>query len=214
MLSNLQVRDQGLAAIIILGLCCLAIIVFGCSGNVPAPTSPNDNSVINAGDGALRDRSFDPDRPETVFVAADTVSANLGANGGKFCLHIQGKKVEFNVPSGALQESVTITIIGALYKVGASELYVYDCGPSGLQFAVPLELTQLINKSDGAQAILWFFDESTTDGDGTGWESIGVSEVMGGKGVFLLHHFSKYGISYSYSVGGQLGDNVEDQLCK
>jgi hypothetical protein len=209
MLRWMHIEDQGLAALMILGLCCLAIIIFGCSGNVP--TAPSDNSVINSG---LRDRAFDSDQPETLFVASDTVSGTIDSHGGELVLHIQGKPIMIAVPAGALQSAVTITIIGTRYKVGTQEFYVYDCGPSGLQFAIPLELTQLINKSDGAHATLWFFDESSSDGDGTGWESIGVSTVLGGRGVFLLHHFSKYGISYALSQGGQLGDTAEDQLCK
>lgn len=204
-----QTKNQSIAAIIILALCCLAIFLFGCSEN-PASIGPNDNqsAVIKDGSTSTGDNQ-DPVSFDTVFVAADTAAKLVDPDGDCIILHIQGKKVEFKVPAGAVADTVTISIIGSRYLVGKNtELYTYECGPSGLQFAVPLELTQKINKSDGAQATLSYYDDSLVDGDGIGWETIGVSHVQGGKGVFLLSHFSKYGVSYALSNGGQNGDIV------
>lgn len=205
-----QGLSQGVTGIIILLLCCIALLLFGCSNN---PTSPALNStedkavIIGGANGDSDEPGIDPFGSDTVFVASDTVTGLVSPEGGELVLHIQGKKVDFVIREGALADSVTISIIGSRYRVGRStEFYVYECGPSGLQFAIPLELTQLINRSNGAAATLHYFDESYLDGDGVGWETIGVSHVLGGKGTFLLHHFSKYGISYSISQGGQLGD--------
>jgi len=205
-----QALNQGVTGIIILMLCAIAILLFGCSENPAAPAinSSEDKAVVVGGaNGGSDEPAVDPLGLDTVFVASDTVVGLVMPEGGELVLHIQGKKVDFVIPEGALADSVTISIIGSRYRVGRSiEFYVYECGPSGLQFAIPLELTQLINRSDGAAATFHYFDESFLDGDGIGWETISVSHVQGGKGTFLLHHFSKYGISYSISQGGQLGD--------
>lgn len=202
-----QVRNQSIAAIIILALCCIAIFLFGCAEN-PAAVNPNDHEFGTVGNGSNSTDSLEqPVSVDTVLIATDTVEGLVDSNGDTLHLHIQGKKVDFYVPAGALSEAVTISIIGSRYKVGLNkEFYTYECGPSGLQFAVPLELTQLIARADGANATLWYFDESNLDGDGVGWESLGVSKVLGGKGTFLISHFSKYGVSYSCSNGGQYGD--------
>ena len=202
-----QVRNQSIAAIIILALCCVAIFLFGCAEN-PASVNPNEREIGVVGNGSHSTDSLEqPVAVDTVLIATDTIEGLVDPNGDTLHLHIQGKKVDFYVPAGALSQAVTISIIGSRYKIGLhKELYTYECGPSGLQFAVPLELTQLINKSDGANATFWYFDESNVDGDGVGWESLGVSKVLGGKGTFLISHFSKYGVSYSCSGGSQYGD--------
>lgn len=205
-----QALDQGVIGLIILILCCIAILWFGCAENPAAPAMNNSQDkavIIGDNNGGSDDPTVDLLGLDTLFVDSDTVVGLVTSEGGELVLHIQGKKVDFVIKEGALADSVTISIIGSRYRVGRStEFYVYECGPSGLQFSIPLELTQLINRSDGAAATLHYFDESYLDGDGTGWETIGVSHVQGGKGTFLLHHFSKYGISYSVSQGGQLGD--------
>ncbi|MGB5138091.1 MAG: hypothetical protein WBP29_06130 [Candidatus Zixiibacteriota bacterium] len=202
-----QVRNQSIAAIIIIMMCCVAIFLFGCAEN-PAAPNINDTGTAAIEDGPTSsDSLIRPLNVDTVFVACDTVSELVDSLGDTLKLHIQGKRVDFFVPAGALSDTVTISIIGTRYRIGNNmDLYTYECGPSGLQFAIPLELTQLINRSNGAQATLWYYDESAADGDGSGWESISVSSVLGGRGTFLLSHFSKYGVSYAMSPGGQYGD--------
>lgn len=178
-------------------------MLFGCAENPAGPTlitsdkTTADVGALSGDNDEPKDKDKDSDASDTLFVAADTVSGLITSAGGELVLHIQGKMVEFVVPAGALADSVTISIIGSRYRVGqATEFYVYECGPSGLQFAIPMELTQLINRSDGAAVSFLYFDESFLDGDGIGWETTSVAHVQGGKGTFLINHFSKYGISY------------------
>lgn len=198
-----QLVNQGLAALIILLLCSIAIMLFGCAENPAAPVSSNiDNNAVDLGTVAVddpedKDKDKDSEVADTVFICADTVSGDFDADGGELKAKLDGKNVDFVVSPNALNESVTITVIISQYRVNEKvTLYTYECGPSGLQFAVPLELTQAIDKTDGTVAAFHYFDESYLDGDGVGWEPISVSLVSGGKGTFLINHFSKYGISY------------------
>ena len=196
-----QLASQGLAALIILLLCSIAIMLFGCAENPAAPSSNNSNAVtVDLGTVAVddpKDKDKDSEVSDTVFICADTVSGEIGIEGGTLKAKIDGKNVEFLVSPSALNEVVPITVIISQFRVNDKvTLYTYECGPSGLQFALPLELTQSIAKGDGTVAAFYYFDDSTLDGDGVGWESIGVSLVSGGKGTFLINHFSKYGISY------------------
>ncbi len=204
MFTNQQLRDQGLVALIILVSCAIAILFFGCAENPAAPTAAENNKELLPGNGN-ENGGGNPFVNDTVFVAADTTIFLAMPEGADSRIFIQGKKVDFVVRPGAVNDSVTITIIGTRYRIGrTTDLYTYECGPSGLQFNLPLELTQLIDRPDGSIATLLYFDESVEDGDGIGWETVAPSQVLDGKGVFLLSHFSKYGISY------QIGDQGMD----
>lgn len=197
-----QLANQGLAALIILLLCSIAIMLFGCAENPAAPSAFNNSSEktfvdIPDSDDVDEDDGINPFAAETVFVAADTTYFLAGPDGATSRIFIQGKKVDFLVNPNALDDTVTIAIIGMRYRIGrTTDLYIYECGPEGLQFNIPLELTQLIDRPDGSIATLSYYDDSVDDGDGIGWETVAPSIVSDGKGVFFLHHFSKYGISY------------------
>lgn len=187
-----MVRNRMIGTSLSLFLVTMVFLFIGCADQSTIPTAASGSF----GRDVVDDNQGGQPGGDTVFVACDTVSQSVGSNGGKFSLHIQGKKVDFEVPEGALANTVTITIIGTRYRVKNFDFYTYECGPSGLQFAVPLELTQLINRPDGAVANLYYFDDSVNDGDGTGWELQAPVTIQGKLGTFLISHFSKYGISY------------------
>ncbi len=192
-----QLVNQGLAALIILLLCSIAIMLFGCAENPAAPTTNSIEKLVAASDTAVVDEQG-PTSSDTVLIATGSVSGLITPEGNDtLLLHIQGKLVKFVALPGAVNDTVTISVTGSRYDIGVNkEFYTYQCGPSGLSFAVPLQLIQIINKSDGASAQLFYYDESVTDGDGIGWEYMSSTSVQGKRATFSLHHFSKYGISY------------------
>lgn len=199
--------NHGLAALIIFAVCCIAILLFGCSDNPMAPivNSVDKPAVNNDPVRPEREKDKDPVTSDTVFIASGSVSGLITPQGNDtLLLHIQGKLVKFVALPGAVSDTVTISVTGSRFAIGQyKEFYTYQCGPSGLSFAVPLKLVQIVNKSDGASAQLFYYDESLTDGDGIGWEYMNSTSVQGQLATFSLYHFSKYGISYSTNPDDQ-----------
>ncbi len=185
-------NQRGLVAGAIILVCCAILALFGCSQQ---PVAPNTDSSVNK----FADDPFgDPVENDTVLVASASTSKLVGPACDTIQLRLQNKKIKLWIPAGALSDTVTITVTGSKYKIGRTELYVYECGPNGLQFQVPIEIQQPIPLEwNGTEVTFLYFDETYNDGDALGWEEVASSIATGTVVRFDIQHFSKYGISYA-----------------
>jgi hypothetical protein len=186
---------RGLIAAAIILACCAILALFGCSQQPVAPSGNFLDPSVEPSDGPEGD---EPAGADTVLVTSKYAEFQVDARGGSFDLKLESKEIRFEIPEGAVTDEVKITVTGTKYKIGKTELYIYDCGPDGLQFSVPIEIKQPVpSKLRNGEAILLYFDEKTDDGDGIGWESMGSAEILGSDAKLRIFHFSKYGISYT-----------------
>lgn len=189
-------NQRGIIAAGLILVCCAVLALVGCSQQPLSPTSYSNDPL-----DALSNTGGDDDggavSAETTLVATASLSEAVGANGKLLRLTLDKRVIVFSIPKDALTETVTITITGSKYLIGKKEFYVYDCGPDGQQFLAPILLTQPVAMVDGKPLVLLYYDDTLEDGDGIGWqvEESGVS--ANGRGIFQIHHFSKYGISYT-----------------
>jgi hypothetical protein len=119
-----------------------------------------------------------------------TVSGLIGPKGGLLLVKLDGSlPTVFRFPAGALKVETLITIRGYLLGSPRGTLAVYDCGPDGTVFDVPVELTQPMPPNKAEASLLYFNEKSMQ------WELQETSTVKNGSALFHIYHFSKYGIS-------------------
>ncbi len=188
-------NQRGLVAAAIILACCAILALFGCS---QLPVAPNTDSSVNK----FADDPFgDPAESDTVLVATASTSLFVSPDCDSLqvlLLKLQNKQIRLRIPVGALADTATISVIGTKYEIGKTELFIYECGPSGLQFQIPIDIQQPIPlELNGTEVTFLYYDETYNDGDGLGWEEIARSTATGAVVRFDIHHFSKYGISYA-----------------
>ncbi len=170
----------------VLAITLIMALVAGCTSNAVAPSTESSGQStltwLNSTDQA--------DRIPVPFMLDRTVSALIGPKGGILQLNLNGyMPVVFRVPAGALDEPTLITISALVVKSPGGEFVVYDCGPDGTVFNLPLQLLQ--PEPPGVTiANLFYFNETTSK-----WELQETSRVIGSVALFHIYHFSKYGIS-------------------
>ncbi len=185
-------NQRGLVAAAIILACCAILALFGCSQQPLAPTT--DQGVNKFAD----DPFGDPVESDTVLVATASTSQLVGPSCDTIQLKLQNKKIKLWIPDGALSDTVTVTVTGSKYEIGRTELFIYECGPSGLQFQIPIEIQQPVPvEFNDTEISFLYYDETYNDGDGLGWEEVDRATATGAVVRFDIHHFSKYGISYT-----------------
>lgn len=164
---------------------CLAI-VSGCSSNTVAPITEDTKAfdwLAEQGNGADADR--EPVRP----MLDQTYSALIGPKGGVIPVQPKGQpNAVFIFPKDALKVEKLITITVKTEVTPFGNLLVYDCGPDGTVFDVPLQLVHPEPRGK-TSASMYYFNE-----DKQQWELQETSVVKGADAVFHIYHFSKYGI--------------------
>lgn len=113
----------------------------------------------------------------------------IGVVGGVINLEVDGTKIKFEVPAGALTHPTRITMDVQRIGTPVGKLFVYDCGPDGTKFNVDAKLSQQMPAGQ-KRAFLYYFNESRSK-----WELQEVVDVSNGYATFRIKHFSKYGIS-------------------
>lgn len=182
----------------------LSVLMLSGCGDI-GPTRPADeqgtgnslkalgvvDSLLNQGASGLAAGSgLDYLKESSYFVADAAASLVVGEQGGTLKLQLENEEVYFEVPAGALSQTVEITIWGFKFRTPFGDAFLYDCSPDGLQFALPIQVTHEFGLNQGVWSVLAYFD------DVTGEMSIEqVSRVINGKAKFQINHFSKYGIS-------------------
>lgn len=126
-----------------------------------------------------------------IEVVAGVAQGLVSATGGVLNLVVDGELVQFNVPSGAVTNSVNISIRGTKVTMPGGTVFIYECKPSGVRFNSPIWFDQPLDKPAGSEAVLYYNADYSYH-----WKVEAVSKVgEEGKARFYLHHFSKYGIS-------------------
>jgi hypothetical protein len=198
---------QKLSTALILAIPALVIFLFtGCGHQTPtAPdvSTPNSQKALAFIDSVIAEAQppsgpangpapilyenlpfFECASEKSVVVESD-VSTNLN-------IALGDKTVEFNIPRGAVDDGTEIEITGYKFDTPYGEVWLYECGPSGLVFKEPLQVVQPINKPDGESVSMIFIDECP---DGYTFKLEQVTTVESGRAVFFITHFSKYAIS-------------------
>jgi hypothetical protein len=175
-------------------LCLLALslamtLIAGCSSNSVAPTTENNNQNVadwldsNLGTGQA-------DCGPGPAMMDKTVSGLIGPKGGVLQVKLDGSlPAVFRFPAEALKVETLITIRASVVGMPSGSVVVYDCGPDGTVFDVPLEVVQPEPNGKSA-ASLYYFNEKLSQ-----WELQETSPVKDRNALFHIYHFSKYGIS-------------------
>ncbi len=205
MISGIKrLKQSELSWVLMGGLVVLALGTLFLQGCSQSPVDSGENQSIDA-IAALEaiEQVVDPSGPSAVrgtrevervytptIVDSDCTEGTFDSTGGTMVANIDNEEVRFVIPAGALTESVFIKICG--FK-GVNEIgqvnYVYDCFPSGQQFAQPMVLFQPWPTSSVARM---FFkgDEPFAP-----WTFEATAAASNNIVQFNIHHFSKYGIS-------------------
>jgi len=163
--------------------------VGGCTSNAVAPST--DNSILSTLDWLSSDiTTGQADRSPKPPELDKIVSGLIGSQGGVLQVKLDGSTPAiFKFPKGALKTETLITIHASVLQSPYGDFVVYECGPEGTVFDVPLEVSQPMPPSKSA-ASLYYFNETTMQ-----WEVQETSTVQHGAAKFHIYHFSKYGIS-------------------
>jgi len=140
--------------------------------------------------------------------SASTASANIGPEGGVLELPSAGLSVV--VPRGAVSKMTAMSVTSR-----PGQLLSYQFAPHGIQFAVPLRVTQNISGTDMANGSLtglravYFADESQVNDASA---SVVPTELMNvqidrtaGTASFEIHHFSGY--MFATGDDSEMNDN-------
>ncbi len=163
--------------------------VGGCTSNAVAPST--DNPSLSTLDWLNSSPTTgQADRCPIPFITDRIVSGLIGPKGGVLQVKLDGSiPAIFRFPQGALKTETLITIQATVLETPSGSLVVYDCGPDGTVFDVPLEVTQPEPPGKSA-ANLFYFNETSMQ-----WELQETSPVQHGCAKLHIYHFSKYGIS-------------------
>lgn len=149
------------------------------------------DSLLSSFNQGLAAGGADGLKDSPYFVADDSNSATIGVAGGRLTLKFEGKEIVFVVSAGALSSPVEISIHGYKFRMeDGSEVYLYECGPGGTAFAIPMIVDHPVNSGEGTSTGLFFDDD-----EGTIWQIEQISPVVDGVARFHIHHFSKYAIT-------------------
>jgi hypothetical protein len=153
--------------------------------------------------GACGDDGGGEDGEDVPMPVMEEVSAEDGAV-------IDTEGAEIDIPGGALSEDteVTVEVILPTGQPDADKLasLIYDFGPDGTTFEMPVELTIEFTKSvpEGMEAQMAWLDE-----DAEKWMPLADSRVVGETIVATTTHFTKFAIVLS-ATEGQTAGSCED----
>lgn len=131
--------------------------------------------------------------------------AIVAAEGG--VLATPGDTATLTVPAGALSADTTLTV-KVEAPTGAARAGVYDFGPDGTQFQVPVTLAIAFDGTvprDKKAVLAWL--------DGSDWTEVPGSSLAGGKVSGAVDHFTRFTIIFiddKAFVVGECGDLVDD----
>ncbi len=150
------------------------------------------DSLLSSGGSWAAGSDLDELKDSPYYVDDEENKAVIGASGGSIKIQLDNKELYFVVPAEALDREVEIQIHG--YKLRTEDdrdVYLYECSPSGLEFAKPMSVDHPVSQDDDSSAVMFYNGE---DANST-WELEQVTPVVDGTATFLIWHFSKYGIS-------------------
>jgi outer membrane murein-binding lipoprotein Lpp len=164
--------------------------VSGCSQNAVAPGQDDQNQAeLDLLSSDITTGQADRDRLRS---QEETVSGLIGPNGGVLLVRFDASTPTiFRFPQGALTAETMITICAHIEESPSGSLAVYECGPAGIVFEVPVEVTQPM-PPDRTTASLYYFNENSVR-----WELQEMSRITNGVALLHIYHFSKYGIGSS-----------------
>lgn len=169
----------------------------GCSHNPTQQVNDYSQEIadITNADAAVND-GYNPDDPQMLSLFGGLLELNsghdevlIGSNGGQLNVSLGGEDIVFNVPAGALESPVEISISGVRTAILNGEIYIYNCQPSGIHFKKPITVSHPVGR--GLLKSLFFYKAD----DSRVWELLQVLDVRNGSVDVEIHHFSGYGIS-------------------
>lgn len=160
----------------------------GCSSNATAPEEqiPDDPNASWFEASAKADDLYSG---PIIDLGLDAKSLSVGISGGLLELTVDGLAVSINVPKGAVDGNVDITVDAKVVRTLLGSIYLFDFGPNGLIFNAPITVRQPM-PSGQLYAFLYYFNPDTKL-----WELQQAVKVINGYASFNIFHFSKYGIS-------------------
>lgn len=213
-------------ASILLGLCLVVYMPWGCSKSPLAPGVPIVESTFLLPDGTiaypgtkLSDR--DPASPDSALKAPvnnepgeldplDTTGSTGGivpivyekevdTLGGSIAMDIDGKTAYFYIPKGGLTERTTITVeVYRDYSRAEEIVTEFHFGPVGLTFVNTSQLVFPTVEADGETMELLWWNKWLQE-----WMFSAEAIVVSGHATFPVTHFSKYRTKERISLGGQ-----------
>jgi hypothetical protein len=197
---------RGLLLAVVLSLSFLAI--FGMGGCSTSPVEPpsvdtglNESiSAVQTLDSLAAAESFDQQGPvaQRILGLLQLTSASdrqpISNDGCTLRLVFGSDTARFVVPAGAVNRqkfpnAKYIEIRGFRLRTPLGDTYLYDCGPDGLKFVIPIQLQQPMNSKRLVARLLYFNELRDV------WELIDLSPIENGQTDFEIEHFSKYGVS-------------------
>jgi hypothetical protein len=197
-LKRLQQNLWNVPVLLTLLVISVSLTFAGCSSNAIAPvTEKNSEDQLGTFDGPFIDGGANRG-PVTRFTETTVgtlgdevlaVSQLIGPKGGVIVLSPKGSSpITFRIPAGALLEDKLITVRSFTERTPSGVLAVYDCGPDGTVFLLPIEVVQPVTGKSAAS--MYYFNPQSLK-----WELQETSAVKSGAALFHIYHFSKYGIS-------------------
>lgn len=181
----------------------LVIALSGCGDQSTLPTGvsdvlPDGRAAVLFADSVISDSRYQGMAASSTldylknspYYCCDAATKNtIDEGGGSLKIQLDNEEIFFVVPRGALTSEVEIEIIGFKMHTPLGDAFVYECFPSGLQFAKPMTVNHPIDRPNGSWAVMLY------SGGGQSWSFEQLSVVQNGRALFAIHHFSKYGIS-------------------
>jgi hypothetical protein len=171
----------------------VAFLVAGCSDNPVAPKSDDGTggfTYIKDKGGDPMVAPGDPGGKALGPGGRDSDSAVIGPAGGEIDLTLGPHASRFLVPPGALLSPVLISVAAVAAGTPFGDVAVFDFGPDGLAFKVPVKLTLQVSDPEGMTKRLYWWNPSSGR-----WQLVNVAPVKDGEVTFNVAHFSKYGIT-------------------
>jgi hypothetical protein len=181
------------------------VFISGCTQNAVAPGQDDlDQTKLDVHSSDITTGQADRTR---LRETDGTVSGLIGPEGGVLQVKLDGSTPTiFRFPAGALTVETLITISAHVEQSPSGGLAVYDCGPAGIVFELPVEVTQP-TPPNKTTASLFYFNESSLQ-----WELQEISRISNGRALFHIYHFSKYGIGSSQApVDFDFDDGADSQ---
>jgi hypothetical protein len=195
------------AGLAVLGCASFMVFAVGCSTDAPVAPGTMSNSTENAfkaaafADSIMRaagpsglaaGSDLDYLKDSEYYLCDAATKTKIDAAGGELKIQLDNDEIFFVVPAGALNTEVEIEIVGFKFRTPYGDVWIYGCGPDGLEFSVPMWVDHPIDKQDGEAAALIYIDEEHQN---IQLELEQVAPAQDGKVLFNIHHFSKYAIS-------------------
>lgn len=223
MRSRSQASIYKLEASILLGLCLVVYMPWGCSKSPLAPGVPIVESTFLLPDGTiaypgtkLSDTepaspdsalttpvTMEPDSDTTgttkLITTVGTYEEEMDTLGGTVVMDLGGETSYFYVPKEALEERTIITVEVYRDLSRATEVVTeFHFGPAGLRFSKATQLVFPTQSVEGETMELLWWDRWLQQ-----WMLSAEAIVVSGHATFPITHFSKYRTTERISLGGQ-----------